>query len=149
MFPKLIVTGLFDKSSAVTPMSPEEISGACTDELDHRFTGLDDSIKERIMKDYQKEDDQFIVYAEKCRLNKWYVSALDQAKQDFAEAIAEETEDGKNMIEARNELENIEATIAQKEMGKAEGLLRAKPRYKPKVRANGGAGSFRTSIKQY
>jgi len=149
MFLKLSLTGLFNKSSIVTPMSPEEIAGACTDELDHRFTGLDDSIQDRIMKDYQKEDDQFLIYFEKCRLNKWYVSALDQARQDFAEAIAEETKDGKNMIEAKDELENIEAAIAQKELSKAEGLLRAKPRYKPKVRANGVAGSFRSSIKQY
>jgi len=145
----LTIIGLFDSDSTVLPISPSEIAGACTDELDSRFTGLDESIQDRIIRDYQVEDDNFSGYLEKCRLDQWHSSILQQAKQDFAGEITGETEDGKNMNDAKYELEEIEAIIIQKEKGKADGLLRSKHRYRPKARASGGTGSFRASIKQY
>jgi nuclear pore complex protein Nup133 len=125
----LIIIGLFEKDSTVLPISPSGIAGACTDELDSRFTGLDESIQDRIIRDYQVEDDTFSGYLERCRLDQWHSSILGQAKQDFAEEIAGETEDGKNMNDAKYELEELEANIAQKEKGKADGLLRSKHRY--------------------
>ncbi|TVY67453.1 Nucleoporin [Lachnellula suecica] len=142
--------GLIDnKESTVSPRGPEEIAGAYTDELDHRFTGLDASIQDRIMRDYQMEDDQFTIYREKCRLDHWYKTVLEQANEDYKEEIKEETEDGKNMQDARHALEDIEKSITAKEVNKAQGLLQSRPRYKPKGRGNGNAGSFRTSIRQY
>lgn len=145
----LIDAGLFDNDSTVSVISPEEIVGACTDELDSRYLGLDDSIRDKIMRDYCVEDDDFNNYLETCRLDQWHSSILEQAKKDYADGIAGEIEDGKNMNVAKFDLQELEESIAQKELGKAEGLLRSRHPFKPKSRISGGAGSFRSSIKQY
>jgi nuclear pore complex protein Nup133 len=144
----LIDIGLFDKNSTVKPMSPQDVLGAATDELDHRFTGLDVSIRETIMKDMEVEDDALKPYIATCRLDKWYQGALDLARQDYEEEIAEETDDGRRMKQVEDQLAQVEGDIAEKERAKAETLLHSKPRYKPKAKLNGST-NFRASTKQY
>jgi nuclear pore complex protein Nup133 len=147
---QLTVIGLFEKNSKVKPISPQDVLGACTDELDHRFTRLDASIRERIMKDMQDEDDAMKPYIGTCRLNKWYQGALDLAKQDFAQEINDETNDGERMRQIAQKLQEVESGIAESEREKAESLLHSKPRYKPKAKADRmGRGSFRASIKSH
>jgi nuclear pore complex protein Nup133 len=143
----LINIGLFDEKSAVKPISPQDVLGAGTEALGHRFTGLDASIRERIMKDMQAEDEKLKPFIESSRLDKWYQTALVQAKQDYAEEINEENDDGRKMKEADEALDEVERGIKESERQKAENLLHSKPRHKPKM--NGSVGSFRRSIKQY
>jgi nuclear pore complex protein Nup133 len=143
----LIKTGLFDKNLTVKPVSPEEALRAGTDVLDHRFTGLDASIRERIMKDMHAEDVLLTPYIESCRLDKWYQTALEQAKQDFEEEVNDENDDGRKMKGAEEALDEVERGIKESERRKAESLLHSKPMYRAK--ANGSLGSFRRSVKQY
>ena len=139
---------MFEKESNVTAIQPKDILGAATSELDHRFTGLDVSIRASIMADMSVEDDALEQYIETCRLDKWHQTALDLAKQDYDEEIAEKTDDGKRLNEAEKRLEEIEADIEKKEQVKASSLLHSKLRYKPKFRLNGST-NFRASMKQY
>ncbi len=139
--------GLFDEKSIVKPVSPEDVLGAGTDELDHRFTGLDASIRERIMKDMQAEDVLLTPYIESCRLDQWYQTALAQAKQDFEEEMNDKNDDGRKMKEAEEALDGVERGIKETERKKAESLLHSKPRYRPTT--NGNLGNIRRSIKQY
>lgn len=122
--------------------------GAATDELDHRFRGLDASIRETIMKDMQVEDDYLKPFIQACRLDKWYQGALDLARQDYEEEVAEETSNGTKMKQAEEQLAKREQEIAEKEKSKADHLLHSKLKYKPKAILNGST-VFRASIKQY
>ena len=141
--------GLFESNSSVLPIDPLKIEHAGTDDLDSRFSGADESRRDQVCRDYQIEDDQFHEHIEKHRLVNWYSSILEQAKQDYAREIAGETEDGKHMNDAKYDLEELEETIARNEKGKSDGVFRTKHPYKPKARASGGVGAFRSSIKQY
>lgn len=149
LYRMLTVGGLFDKNSTVRPISPHDVLGACRDELDHRFTRLDASIREMIMKAMQVEDEKLKPYIEKARLDKWYESILDLAKEDSEKELTEETNSGASMKDVENQLAEVERGIAEGERRKAESLLHSKPRYKPKAKMNGSVAKFRSSIKQY
>ena len=112
------------------PVSPEDVLGAGTEELDHRFTGLDISSREKIMKDMQAEDVALTTLIESSRLDKWYQTALAQAKQDYAEGVNEENDDGRKMKEAEEALEEVERGIKESERTKAENLLQSRSRSK-------------------
>ena len=142
----LTMIGLFEKSAEVKPISPENVFGACTEQLNHRFTGLDVSIQESIKKDMQAEDAALSMYIEKCQLGKWYEGALDAAKRDVMEEVNEETDGGEKMRRAAERLQEREREIAETERRKAESLLHSKPRYKPKAKLDGRVGKFRGSI---
>ncbi len=139
--------GLFDEKSTVKPVSPEDVLGAGTDKLDHRFNGLDASIRERIMKDMEAEDILLTPYIESCRLEKWYQTTLGQAKQDFEREVNDENDGGRKMKEAEEALDEVERAIKESERRKAENLLHSKPRYRSTL--SGSLGSFRRSIKQF
>ncbi|KAM3072879.1 hypothetical protein ACMFMF_007207 [Clarireedia jacksonii] len=126
------ITGIFDKDSTMSPLSPQEVLGACTDELDHRFHRLDASIRERIMGDMQSEDDLLKPYIDTCRLEKWHQGALDLARQDFREEVEQKTNEGGDAKKAAEMLEDIEKRIANDERERAEGLLLLKPRVRAK-----------------
>jgi nuclear pore complex protein Nup133 len=143
----LIAIGLFEKNSSVKPMSPLDVLGACTEELDHRFDGLDAGMRDEIMKDMQIEDETLKPYIERCRLDKWFQGALDLAKQDFTEDVEGQTDDGDKMLSAAQRLREIEQEIAEKERRTAESLLHSKPRYKPKQRLDSSTGRFRSSTR--
>jgi nuclear pore complex protein Nup133 len=148
---ELMNPGLFDKDSALHPLSPEQIIGACTDELDHRFSGLDVSIRETIMKDFQAEDKAFQVYMEKSQLEKWHTGALDLARQDHIEEVGQDTKGGLKMGQAKHALAEAERNITKREKENAQQMLHSnKPQYRPKASIlNGSTRSFRGSIKQY
>jgi len=140
---------MFDvpSTSNVKALSPEEILGAGTDELDHRFTGLDASIQELIMNDMQVEDDAFNSYIQTCRLDKWYKGVLDLVQQDYEEFVAQETSDGTKTKAAEEALAQLEEDIAEKEREKALKKLYSE-KFKPKAKLNGNS-NFRASIKRY
>jgi nuclear pore complex protein Nup133 len=142
---RLRVIGMFEKNSIVKPMSPQDVLGACTNELDHRFNGLDVNMRDEIMKDMQVEDDRLSPYIQKCRLDKWYQGALDLAKLDYTEEVDDETEEGEKMLNAAQTLREIEKGIAERERGTAESLLRQKPRFTPQPRLEVGASRFGSS----
>ncbi|KAN0108353.1 Non-repetitive/WGA-negative nucleoporin C-terminal domain containing protein [Hyaloscypha variabilis] len=138
---------LFDEKSPVRPVSPEDVLGAGTEDLARRFTGLEVSTREKIIKDMQAEDALLAPYIESSRLDKWYQTALAQAKQDYAEEMNDENDDGRKMKEAEEALDQVERVIKESERKKAESLLHSTPRHKAKT--NGHLGGFRRSIKQY
>jgi nuclear pore complex protein Nup133 len=100
------------------------VLGTYTDELQERFHGLDVSVMEGILKDMQTEDDALKPYVETCQLEKWYQSALDLAKLDFADELDAETDDGQNMREVAQTLEGIESQINEKLKAEADKALR-------------------------
>ena len=127
-------------------MSPQDVVGACTDELDHRFLGLDASMREEIMRDMQAEDDRLKPYIQRCRLDKWYQAALDLAREDFTREVESETDQGKKLLSAAQKLREIERGIAENEKMKAESQLYAKPRHKLKP-LEGRTGKLRSSMR--
>jgi nuclear pore complex protein Nup133 len=143
---------MFEKDSTIKPSSPQDVLGACTDELDHRFNGLDVNMREDLMKDMQAEDDRLKPFVQRCRLEKWYQGALDLAKQDFTSEVDEETDDGKRMARAADRLREIEKAISEGERSKADGLLHrpspAKAKAKAKSRGEGVAGRLRSATRQ-
>ncbi|QSZ32551.1 hypothetical protein DSL72_002129 [Monilinia vaccinii-corymbosi] len=149
---------IFEKDLTIQPLSPQEVIGACTVELEQRWSRIDASMRERMMQDYQIEDDALTPYLETARLEKWHQQVLDLAKQDFRNEIEEETNEGSIMNqEAAKTLEDLERSIAENEKGRAEDMLMSKPRYRSKPTFDGrgsasgsvGAGSFRSSVKLY
>jgi len=58
-----------------------------------------------------------------------------------------ENDDGRNMKEAEESLDQVERVIKENERKKVDRLLHSTPRHKGKT--NGNAGGFRQSIKQY
>lgn len=97
--------------------------GAYTEELHDRFNGLDGNIREDILKNMQSEDHALTRYVETSRLEKWFQSALDLAKEDFTEEVDEETNDGKKMRDAARALERIEEQITDNERSHAQKAL--------------------------
>lgn len=96
----------------------------------------------------QSEDNELKPYIQKARLERWFQAALDLAKQDHADEIAVETEDGQRVQQAEEQLRELELGILDKERVKAKQLLHSEVRYKPKAKLNGST-NFRASIKQY
>jgi nuclear pore complex protein Nup133 len=120
--------------------------GACTDELDDRFRGLDSSVREPLLKDMQAEDQELKDYIAKCRLEKWFEGALDLVKRDIQEEAHEETEEGEIMMRVAQKLHEKEEMIAVEGRKAAMEMLRAKPRYKSKPRLNGSKRGFKSSL---
>ncbi|PQE30489.1 hypothetical protein CJF32_00010252 [Rutstroemia sp. NJR-2017a WRK4] len=141
---------IFDKDPTMSPLSPQEVLGACTDELDSRFVRSDASIRERFMGDMQSEDDALKPYINTCRLEKWHQGALDLARQDFRDEVEQETNEGGDMKMAAAALEDMEKSVADNERERAEGFLLSKPRTRakrPVVKFEGrrsGSGSARS-----
>ncbi|KAG9234385.1 Non-repetitive/WGA-negative nucleoporin C-terminal-domain-containing protein [Amylocarpus encephaloides] len=119
---------LFDEKSIIEPMAPDDILGACTDNLGQRFTGLDVSIREGIMKDFRAEDDAFKAYIDKDRLDKWHQGVLEEAKSEFARNLEEETNNGMMVEETNEALEQKEKKIADQEKAQVGQPWNAKPR---------------------
>lgn len=138
--------GLFEKPSTLGPVSPRGALGACTEELDDRFRGLDTSVREPLLRDMQAEDAVLEHYVEKCRLEKWFEGAMDLAKRDVQQEANEETEDGEVMKEVAQQLKAIEEKISSDGMKTAVSMLRSKPRFKPKTKLNGSVAAFRGSF---
>lgn len=128
---------VFDSDSSIKPISPQEVLGACIEELPDRFNGLDISVREGILKGMQTEDKALLRYVETSRLEKWFQSALDLAKEDFTEEVDEETDDGKKMRDAAQALERIEKQIMENERSSAQKAL-----HRGKI---DGTGKFRNS----
>lgn len=139
---------MFEKNSTIKPMSPQEVLGACTDELDHRFNGLEGSMRDDLMKDMNVEDDRLKPFIKKCRLEKWYQGALDLAKQDFTAEVDDQTDDWKRMAHAAERLREIEKGIVEKEKSKADSLLHRISPAKPKARLDGVGSGLRSSTRQ-
>lgn len=94
-------------------MTPEEVHGAGSDEVDSRFKNMDASIRESLTRDLQDEDNALKPLIEKYRLEKWFQGVLDLAKEDYAECLAVETETGPNMESVVAELQRLETAIRE------------------------------------
>ncbi|CAL3967495.1 unnamed protein product [Diplocarpon coronariae] len=138
---------LFEKNTNVKPIGPREVLGAGSDNFEERFASSDDSTLESIMKDMQVEDDALEPLIEKYRLEQWFETIYEQAKQKYELDLEEQTDDGSAMQQGASRLAEIEQGIRKNEQTRAESLLHSKPRYKPKAKGSGNSGSFRHSIK--
>ena len=118
-----MVTGIFENNSPVKHISPQQILGALSGELDHRFKSMDASQRETLVKDMQAEDDALIPYLEHSQLDHWYQAAMDLAKQDFTDEVNQETNDGNNMKLVALQLSEIEKDLRNKSREEAEELL--------------------------
>lgn len=136
---------MFEKPSPLAPVSPRGALGACAEELDDRFRGLDAGVRASLLKDMQAEDESLKRYIEKCRLEKWFEGALDLAKRDVQEEMNEETEDGEAMRDMARRLLEMEQKIASDGKKVAVNMLRSKPRYKARPKLNGLVGGFKSS----
>ncbi|TAQ90220.1 hypothetical protein B7494_g1492 [Chlorociboria aeruginascens] len=140
--------GLLGKDSSVQPISPEGVLGAFTDEVDHRFEKMDISIQDQVTRAMQSEDDALKPLIEASRLDKWYHTAFDLAKQGFKDEINDETGEGGKMRRVAEKLREIERGITESERRKAKNLLHSKPRYRP-VKSNGSPSHFKSSVEEY
>ncbi|KAF7905195.1 uncharacterized protein EAF01_005716 [Botrytis porri] len=153
---------IFEKDLTIKPLTPEEVIGACTEELEQRWSRIDASMRERMMQDYQIEDDALTQFIDTARIDEWHQQAVELAKQDFRDEVGAETSAGSVMDrEAARTLEELERSIADNEKGKAEGMLLSKPRHRAKIGYDGRGsvsgsrtgsrrpGSFRSSLKLY
>lgn len=125
--------GLFDKSSGFRIVDPKEALGAYTANLDSRFSNPKASFKDALVRDLKSEDEALKSYVDACRLEKWFESTLDLAKQSIAREANEETETGLAMQQVARELQSIEEQIARRSRDSALNLLASKPRFKPRA----------------
>jgi nuclear pore complex protein Nup133 len=137
---------MFEKPSPLAPVSPRGALGACTEELDDRFRGLDTGVRASLLRDMRAEDEVLKQYIEKCRLEKWFDGAFDLAKRDVQEEMNEETQEGKAMKEMAQQVHEMEQKIASDGGKAAMDMLRSKPRYKARPKLNGSVGGFRNSL---
>jgi nuclear pore complex protein Nup133 len=144
----LTAIGMFEENSPIKPMGPQDVLGACTDDLDHRFNGLDVSMREELMKDMQVEADRLKPSIQKCRLEKWYQGALVLAKQDYTAAVDDQTDDGKRMASAAERLREIEKGIAESVRSKAETELHRPSPVKAKSRVESASSRLRSSTRR-
>jgi nuclear pore complex protein Nup133 len=141
---------MFNKDSNIVPMSPSDVLGAGIDRLPRQFAGLDASQRERFTQDMELEDDSLRPLIEKCRLDEWYKSALDQARRDFATQLKEEMDQGQHMIHASDALEAVEQRLRAEAKADSYSRLHERPKYQQKKKImRGGVGKFRSSVKQY
>lgn len=146
----LTSVGIFEKDATIKPLEPKEVLGAGTEEVDSRFSRLDASSQRKIMKDMQAEDEALLPYIERCRLDKWHLTTLDLAREDFRHEVAEENKDGEQMKQGAAALQELERGLLQRETSRADQLLHEKPRYKPKARGKlEGKSTLRSSVKLY
>lgn len=149
---------IFEKDLTIKPLSPQEVIGACTDELEQRWSRIDASMRKRMMEDYQIEDEVLNSYLETARIENWHQQAAELAKQDFRNEIGAESTEGSIMNrEAARTLEDLERSIADNEKERAESMLLSRPRHRARPKFDGRssasgsvrAGSFRSSVKLY
>lgn len=137
---------MFEKPSTLRLISPQSVQGACTEELDDRFRGLDDSIRSPLLKDMRDEDTALTEYIDNFRLEKWFEATLELAKKNVTDESNNETEDGYSLaVMAAELLQMKEENIEKEGQAKAVGLLRSKPRYRQKL--NGSANGLKDSFK--
>lgn len=120
---------IFENNSPVKHINPQQILGSCSDELDHRFKGMDASQRETLVKDMQAEDDALVPFIEHSQLDRWYQAAMDLAKQDFTDEVNQETNEGDSMKLVALQLAEIEKDLRAKSREEAEELLHS---YEPK-----------------
>jgi len=136
--------GLFDKPSRLQVLKPEQVVGACTEELDDRYRGLDAGVRQPLLADMRAEDAQLKEYMGKFRLAKWFEGTLDLARRSVAEEAREARKEEMGMRSVARQLQDIEAEITERQRKAALEMLRSKPRHRPRVRVG---GSFRSSIR--
>lgn len=111
-----------DKSKNTPPITifqPEEVLGAGTDELDHRFDEMGADVKQKHMKCMQLEDNALQPYLEKAQLGKWARAVLDLAKEDFMRGVDSDTDDGERKRLGALKLREIEERIAESSVEKS------------------------------
>jgi nuclear pore complex protein Nup133 len=144
----LTVSGLFEEGTGIIPISPENVLGACTERLDHRFASVNITMQQNLLNDYQVEDERFHDLVNNHRMQSWYESALETARFDHKAEMDQITSSGSDMRRGKDALELAEERIAEKEQGKVDATSRSKSE-KAKSTANGHARSTRASILQH
>lgn len=140
--------GLFDDGTGIIPLGPHDILGACTERLDHRYSGVDVTVQRNLLNDHQTENRHFQDLINKQRMNSWYEMTLETARADFKADMNQITSDGSDMGAGKDALEQAEKRIAEKEQRKANGSLKNKSLHSRSI-GNGHTRSIRASIMQH
>jgi nuclear pore complex protein Nup133 len=122
------------------PFGPQDVAGACTEDLYEQLNRLNANLREGILKDMRVEDEALKPLIDTCRLDKWYQSALDLAKQDSADEVDETAIENKKMPDIAEKLASIERQIMEKEQRGAEKALHSRGKI-----FDTSMGKFRTS----
>lgn len=130
-------------------MKPSDLLGAGIDKVPRHLSGLDVSQKERFIKDMEMEESSLKKLIDNCRLDSWFQTVLDQAKADFEEELAEETEQGSNMLKAGEALDDIERKIKERAIEDAQSRLKGGRTAMQHKKLNRSTGEFRTSLRKY
>jgi nuclear pore complex protein Nup133 len=145
---KLTYLGLFDDDTGIVPICPQDVLGACTERLDHRFTGADIALQQNLLSDYQVEDGRFQELINKHRMKSWYESALEAARNDHREELNQITSDGSETGLGTDALELAEKQIAEKEQRKVDSSWKGISHNSGST-SNGHARSTRASAMQH
>lgn len=113
--------GLFEAPSNLKPLKPSEAHGAGTQSLDSRYSSLDQSVIEAVMKDMEAEDQILQSYIKKHRLDMWFDQTLNMAKRDVEAEMNEVTATGQKMLKAAEELQKIEMAIRKPDEKESNG----------------------------
>ncbi|CAD6500451.1 BgTH12-07628 [Blumeria graminis f. sp. triticale] len=140
---------LFDKGSDIKPISPCEVLGAGLEGLDERFTRLDNSLREDIMREMQIEDDALRRLIETSRFDQWHATVLELAQHDRDQEKEEKIKDKQRIQDASEELTRMEGIIRENEKKKAENLLYAKSRPKSKTKPSISTSNISQIIQKY
>jgi hypothetical protein len=124
------------------------VLGACTERLDHRFTGADIALQENLLSDYQVEDGRFQELIDKHRLMRWYDTALEAAKNDHREEMDRITSDGTETGLGTDALELAEKQIAEGEQRKVDSSWKSNS-HNSRSTSNGHARSTRAPAIQH
>ncbi|KAG9241176.1 Non-repetitive/WGA-negative nucleoporin C-terminal-domain-containing protein [Calycina marina] len=114
---------IFENDSPIKFLFLQDIVGACTTELDHRFDRFDNNNRELLMRDMQSEDAALYPFIEHSQLNHWYNAAQDLAKDDLMSEYERVTKEGSEMKEIELELIAIEQIIKEDGMEEANDAL--------------------------
>ncbi|KAK0701487.1 Non-repetitive/WGA-negative nucleoporin C-terminal-domain-containing protein [Apiosordaria backusii] len=79
-------------------VKPSECLGVYTEELDRRFSALDDAAQKKILENMKWEDDELRTYIEKARADAWYLTTKEYAKKTVTVAFSELTAAGKSHV---------------------------------------------------
>ncbi|KAK4176737.1 putative nucleoporin [Triangularia setosa] len=93
---------------------PSECLGVYTEELDRRFSGLDDAAQKKILENMKWEDEELRIYIEKARADAWYLTTKEYAEKTVTAALSELTAAGKSHLNGNGSAASEDAAILKK-----------------------------------
>ncbi|KAK0667246.1 putative nucleoporin [Cercophora samala] len=93
---------------------PSECLGVYTEEVDRRFSNMDEAAQKKIIENMKWEDDELRTYIEKSRADAWYLTTKEYAEKTVTAAFSELTAAGQSHINGNGSAASEEAAILKK-----------------------------------